>query len=163
MPEKSYTQQKEQPLNEMAQNAMRNYQQALQTSLKLQEEAARWWTNLWSQSASPQDWQKRFTNLTVMMGAAMPAAQRRMEEIMGLMEQNSRSGAELFRKAMDAAQSPVPAESQAKWMEFWTAALKAAQTNTETLTQIGARAMNSWMDFIQKNTEVTSIRVPKTA
>ena len=93
----------------------------------------------------------------------MPQTQRRMEEAMELMEKNSRTGAELVKKAVDAAQSPVPAESQAKWIEFWTASLKATQANAEAVAQLGARAMNSWIQFIQKNSEVTSVRVPKTA
>src|SRR5437868_14212417 len=86
---------KEKPVTEMAEKAMRNYEQAMRTSVKLQEEAGRWWTTMLNQTASANDWQKRVTNLTSMANGIMPIAQRRMEEMMDLMEKNSRTGAEL--------------------------------------------------------------------
>jgi len=153
----------EKAFDEMADKAMRNYEQALRTGLKLQEEAVRCWGNMFNQTASTQDWQRRFTNLTAMSSEMMPITQQRMEEVLDLMERNSRTGADLVKKAVDAAQTPVPAESQAKWMEFWTSSLGAARTNAEAISQISAKALDSWMDFVRKNTEITEIRVPKAA
>lgn len=147
----------------MADKAMRNYEQALRTGLKLQEEAVRCWGNMFNQTASTQDWQRRFTNLTAMTSEMMPLTQQRMEEVLDLMEKNSRTGADLMKKAVDAAQTPVPAESQAKWMEFWTSSLGAARTNAEAISQISAKAMDAWIDFVRKNTEVTEIRLPRAA
>jgi hypothetical protein len=98
-----------------------------------------------------------------MASNVMPLAQRRMEDVMDLMEKNSRASAELMKKAVDAAQTPVIAESQAKWMEFWTSSLRAMQSNVEAFTEIGTKAIDSWIDFVRKNTETTEMRVPKTA
>jgi len=154
---------KENPVADMADKAMKNYEQALRTGLKLQEEAGKWWTGVLNQSTSAQDWQKRATNWTTMATGVMPAAQKRMEDVLELMEKSSRTGAELVKKAVDAAQTPVIAESQAKWLDFWTASLGAARSNAEALTQIHTRAIDSWIDFVRTNTEVTEIRVPKTA
>ncbi len=151
------------PLTEMADAALKNYEQALRTGLKLQEEAVRCWTNVFNQTASPQDWQRRITNITALTSEMMPMTQRRMEEMLDLVEQNSRVGAELMKKAVDAVQSPVPAESQAKWMDFATYSLGAARSTAEAVTQISTRAIDSWIDFVRKNTAVTEIRVPKAA
>jgi hypothetical protein len=46
-------------------------------------------------------------------------------------------------------------------MEFWTSSVGVARTNAEALTKISNKAIDSWIEFIQKNTEVTEIRVPK--
>jgi hypothetical protein len=116
-----------------------------------------------NQAAGTTDWQKRLTNMTTVASTLVPLAQERMDEVMALMEHNSRTGAELAKQAMDAAQTPVIADSQAKWMDFWTSSLGVARTNTEALTKISNKAIDSWIDFIQKNTEVTEIRVPKSA
>jgi len=78
------------------------------------------------------------------------------------MEKNGRTGAELMKKAVDAAQTPAIAESQAKWMDFWTSSMGAVRSNAEAVTQISTKAIDSWIDFIRENTEVTEIRVPKT-
>jgi len=154
---------KEKPAAEMAEKAMRNYEQALRTGVKLQEEAGRWWTTMLNQTTSAQDWQKRVTNLTSVANGVMPVAQKRMEEVMELMEKNSRTGAELMKKAVDAAQSPAIAESQAKWIEVWTSSLGAVRSNAEALTEINTRVIDSWIDFARKNTEITEVRVPRTA
>jgi len=163
MKEKTQSQTKEKPISEMADKALKGYEQAIRTGLKLQEEATRWWTSTLSQTASPQDWQKRFTNATALANGVMPIAQRRMEEVLELMEKNSRTGAELLKKAADAAQTPVIADSQAKWMDFWAASVGAARSNAEAVTEINSRAMDAWIDFIRKNTEVTEVRIPKAA
>jgi translation initiation factor 2 alpha subunit (eIF-2alpha) len=161
--EKRIMKEQEKPVTDMADKAMKNYEQALRTSLKLQEEAVKCFNHMFNQTASPQDWQKRFTNFTALTSEVMPMTQKRMEEVLDLMEKNSRTGAELVKKAVDAAQSPVPAESQAKWMEFWTSSMGAARSNAEALTQISARAIDSWIDFVRRNTEVTEIRVLRGA
>jgi hypothetical protein len=151
------------PMSDMADKAMKNYEQALHTSLKFQEEAGRWWTSMLNQTAFTQDWQKRVSNMTGMANTLMPMAQRRMEEVMSLMEKNGRAGAELMKKAVDAAQTPAIAESQAKWMDFWTSSMGAVRSNAEAVTEISTKAIDSWIDFIRENTEMTQIRVPKTA
>ncbi len=154
---------KEKPMTEMTDQAMRNYEQALRTGLKLQEEAVKWWSGMLNQTTTSQDWQKRFANFSNVATGVMPVAQKRMEEVLDLMEKNSQTGADLMKKAVDAAQTPVIAESQAKWMDFWTSSLGAIRRNAEAMTQINTRAIDSWIDFVRQNTEVTEIRVPKTA
>ena len=86
-----------------------------------------------------------------------------MEEVISLMEKNSKTGAELMKKAVDAAQTPVIAESQAKWMDFWTSSMGAVRSNTEAVSEMSSKAIDSWIDFVRKNTEVTEVRVPKSA
>ncbi|HWX20271.1 MAG TPA: hypothetical protein VN578_10255 [Candidatus Binatia bacterium] len=161
--EGNYMKDNTKPLADMADTAMKNYEQAVRTSLKFQEEAGKWWSSMLNQATFAQDMQKRFNNVTGMANTLMPLAQRRMEEVMSLVEKNGRTSAELMKKAVDAAQTPVIAESQAKWTEFWTSSMGAARSNAEALAQISTRTFDSWIDFIQKNTEVTEIRVPKTA
>ncbi|HYG34082.1 MAG TPA: hypothetical protein VEC99_04830 [Clostridia bacterium] len=60
------------------------------------------------------------TQLSAMTSQLLPMAEKQLEEVVGLMEKNNRITAELMSKAIAAAQTPVIAESQAKWTEFWT-------------------------------------------
>lgn len=158
------------PMTEMADTARKNYEQAMKTGLKMQEEASKWWSTLFSPTgamfspaAFSPDWQKQFSTMTGMANSLVPLAQRRMEDMMDLMEKNSRTSAELMKKAVDAAQTPAVAESQAKWMEFWTSSMGAVRSNAEAVSQISTKAIDSWIDFIRKNSEVTEMRVPKAA
>jgi len=45
----------------------------------------------------------------------------------------------------------------------WTSSLGAFRSNAEALTQINTRVIDSMIDFARKNTEVTEVRVPRTA
>ena len=151
------------PMSEMADTALKNYEQAIRTGLKLQEEAGRWWSTVLTRTSTNQDWQKQFTTVTGVANSLLPLAQQRMEEVLALVEKNGRAGADLVKKAVDAAQTPVIAESQAKWMEVWTGSINATRASAEGWAQIGTKALDGWIDFIQKHTEVTEIRVPKSA
>ena len=141
------------PLNAMANQARHNYEQAVRTGQKLQEEAGQWWTRVLGQAITAADWQKHFARLTVMTSSAMPLAQRRLEDAMELMEKNGRASAELMRKAIDAVQTAGIAESQEKWMEFWSSSVKAVQSNLEAVTELNTRTINSWIDFVRKNAD----------
>src|SRR5512133_333476 len=118
------------PVTDMAEKAMKNYEQALRTGLKFQEEAGKWWTSVFNQAGLTPDWHKRVNDWSGVASSLMPLAQRRMEEMLALMEKNSKTGSELVKKAVDAAQTPAMAESQAKWMDFWASSLGAVRSNT---------------------------------
>jgi hypothetical protein len=150
-------------MNQMTDTAMKNYEHAMRAGLKLQEEAGRCWSNMLNQTTLAQDWQKRWSGAAWMANDMMPMAQKRMEEVMDLMEKNSRTGAELMKKAVDAAQTPAMADSQAKWMDFWTSSMGAVRSNTEALTQIGTKAIDSWIDFVRKSAEGAEARVARAA
>lgn len=153
---------RETAMSDMADTALKNYEQAIRTTLKLQEEAARCWTSMLNQGTFVQDWQKRVNHFSGVTNKLVPLAQQRMEEVIGLMEKNGRAGAELMKKAVDAAQTPGVTESQAKWMDFWTSSIGAVRSNTEAVTEIGTKAVDSWIDFVRKNADVSEFRPSKS-
>jgi len=152
-----------QPLADMAETAMRNYEQAMRTGLKFQEEAGKMWTSMFNQAACAQDWQKQVSGMTGVANSLLPLAQRRMEEVMSLLEKNGKTGAELIKQAVDAAQTPAVAESQAKWMEFWTSSMGALRSNAEAVSQISSKAIDSWIDVIRKTGEFNGTRAAHAA
>src|SRR6266478_406294 len=92
-------------VSEVTDKAMKNFEQALRTGVKLQEEAARCWTTVLNQTASAQDWQRQIANFTNLANGFLPATQKQMEGVLDLMENNTRAGVELMKKAVDAAQT----------------------------------------------------------
>ncbi len=148
---------------EMTNQAMKNYEQALRTGLKMQEEAVKWWSGMITHATTAQDWQNKLNNVANLANEVMPMAQKGMEEVLDLFEKNSRTGNELMKKAVEAAQAPVIADSQSKWMDVFTSSLGAMRSNAEAFTQMSTKAIDSWINFVRQNTEVTEIRVPKTS
>ena len=149
-------------MSDMAEKAMRNYDQIVRTGLKIQEEASRCWSNMITHGASVQDWQRPFSAFASVANGVLPKAQRSMQELLEVAEKNSRTSVELLRKAADAIQAPGMAERQAKWMDWWATSLGAARANTDALMQIGTRAFDTWIDYVQKNSEITQMREAKS-
>jgi len=147
------------PIADAAEAALKNYQQALRTGLKLQEEAGKWWNSAWNQASLTEDWQKRVNCATGVANSFMPLAQKRMEEVITLMEKNTEAGTQLLKKAVDAAQAPALAESQAKWMDFWTSSMGAVRSNAEAVTHISSKAIDSWIEFVRKTGEVVETQI----
>jgi hypothetical protein len=142
-------------MSNTAEMLRKNYEQALHTGLKLQEEAGRWWGSMFN-AAGCADFQEQLNSAGRTANGLLPLAQKRVGELIELAEKNSRTSAELFQKAVEAAQTPSMAESQTKWTEFWTASVHAARAHTEALSQIGTKAFDSWAAFVRTNTEATN-------
>jgi hypothetical protein len=149
--------------SEMAEKAMKNYEQVFRTGVKLQEEAIKCCTGWANPARAAQEWQKGMPNVTKLTSSLLPNAQKRMEEALELAEQNSRTGAELMRKALEAAQTPTIAESQTKWADVATSSLNALRSNVEALTEINGKVIDSWMEFVRKSAQFTEPRLAKAA
>jgi hypothetical protein len=157
------TDQRTKPLSEAADKAMKNCEQAVRTGLKLQEEAAHLWTNLLKPGAAPQDWQKQFSSAGNVANGILPAAQKHLEEVIELVEQNTKASTDLMKKAAEACQTTTLPECQAKWLDLCTASADLARSNVEAVTQINSRAVDSWIDFVRKNADVTKAHAPRTS
>lgn len=140
-------------LSEMADTLRKNCEQALRTSLKFPEEAGRWWSSVLNPAACAQQWQEQLNYTTRAANGILPLAQKPLGELIDLAEKNSRTSAELLKKACEAAQTVAPGESQAKWTEFCTSSLQAMRSNSEALSQISSKALDSWAGFIRHNAE----------
>ena len=154
---------RERVMSDMADKAMRNYDQIVRTGLKIQEEASRCWTSMVTQGASAHDWQRPFSAFASVANSVLPKAQRSMQDLLEVAEKNSRTGVDLMRKAADAMQTPGLAERQAKWMDVWASSLGAARANADAMMQLGSRAFDTWIDYVQKNSEMTQMRESKSS
>jgi hypothetical protein len=138
------------PAAEIFEQAMKQYEQALKTGLKLQEESGRMFTSLLNEASSAEEWQKRASTLSKEI---IPAAQKRMNECVKLVEESSRTSLELLRKAMDASLVPPGQESQAKWVDFWEASLGTLRDNAKAVSEINNGVVDAWGAFLRKSSE----------
>ena len=154
---------KRNPVSDIADQFVSNYEQALRTSIRMQQEMVQCWGKWINQSTPAEDCQRRVTRLAGLVNQYVPENEKRVEELVDLMQANTRAGSDLLKKAADAAQTPSPGEAQTKWMDLWTSSVGAVRSASERLTQIGGRAMDSWMDFAQKSVEASQVHVQKAA
>jgi hypothetical protein len=144
------------PVSEVFDQAMKNYEQALRTGLKFQEDTGKCLVNLFNQGGSPQDAYKQFTSEVI------PAAQKRFSECVELLEQNSRTGFDVLKKGVEATQTASIAETQTKWVDVCEQSLKSLRTNAQAVADINAKAIDSWIEFVKKaSAEVTESKSAK--
>ncbi len=138
------------PVNELYEHALKNYEQALKTGLKLQEEVGKWWSNVATPGEGLQDWQKKVNH---MLDDAFPVLQKRMEETLQHVEDNARTSLDLLKQAAEVTQCTTMPESQAKVQKLWQTSLNSLQRNTQAITQANVKMMETWSDFVRKGIE----------
>jgi hypothetical protein len=147
---------------EVADTLRKNCEQALRTGLKFQEEAGRWWSSVLNSATCAQQWQEQLNAATRTANSLLPLTQKPMSEMIDFIEKSTQSTAELVKKASEAAQAPALAESQTKWADFWSSSLNVARSNAEALSQINSRAIESWSEFLRKNSEMGNAHSAKS-
>ena len=141
------------PISEVVEQAMKNYEQALQASLRLQGESSKWWTDFMTQTAAPSDWQKRWNAAAV---ETIPVVQQRMEESLRLLEQGSKTSLELMKQALQVTATDSAASAQSKVQALWEASLQALRNNAHAVSQANAKVVESWMQLFSKQTETAA-------
>jgi len=146
------------PVSELFDQAMSSYEQAYRTGLRLQEESGKWWTMLLEQTGPSREWQRTFRT---MANELLPEAQKRMEDGLRLMEQNSRASVELlklFKRSFEVPQTNPLAEGQTKLLSFWEASLNSVKDSAQALAQANTQAIESWMELFRKGTDMAAER-----
>lgn len=148
---KESAQEKDNALAQLSEQAFKNWEKVLRNGLKLQEQAGQWWSNSLNAAALGQEWQKQMASYNSVVSDLIPESQQQMEEGLNFLTENSQKGNELFKKALDAVQTPVLAERQGKWMDLWDSSLRLLRTNTEAIAQMQTRALDTYIQFVQRN------------
>jgi len=60
-------------------------------------------------------------------------------------------------------QAPAIGESQRKWVDFWSSSMKAFQSNIETATAVGTKAIDGWVRFVRDHREAVEAPTLKAA
>ena len=144
------TEEKTKPMTDLFDQAIKNYEQALRTGLKLQEDSGKLWTNLINHTHSPQDWQRKAKSIS---DDFIPQTQKAMDDGIKLIEQNTRTSVELLKKAVATAQSASVQEAQSRFLGLWEGSLTALRDTTQSVTQANTKAVEAWMEFVRKSAE----------
>ena len=151
------------PVLEMAEQTVRNCEQAFRTGLKFQEEAGQRWGSLFNPVAPAPVFKKGVANLTGLVVDVIPMLEKRAEDVMDLVGKNAQRSAELMRKVVEVAETPVMAERENKCADFWKLWIQASRSNTEALLNINSRAVDAWFDFLQKSVDLAQSGVETVA
>jgi hypothetical protein len=141
------TEEKTKPFADLFEQATRNYEQAVKTGLKAQEESAKLWTNLCNQITGPADLQKR---VKAFADEVIPQTQKNLNEYLKLVEQNSRATVELVKKAVATSQATSPQDAQSKFLALWETTLGVVRETAQSVTQANTKAVESCLEILRK-------------
>jgi hypothetical protein len=130
----------------LVEQAIKNYEEALQTGVRIQEESSKWWTEF-MQSGAPAEWRQRWGSSAM---DNIPVVQQRMEDALHLLEQGSRTSLDLMKRAMEVAMTETPAEAQGKLQDLWGASLQALRGNGQAVAQANAKVVEAWMQLFSR-------------
>jgi len=148
----SYAQAATEQGTELFDQAIRNYEQALRTGVRMQEDTTKWWANFLNQSVWPQEWQKQ---ISTVMAHAIPTAQKNLEDSLRLLDQSSKTGLNLLKRAMDGTRGSAASDVQDQVQELWSSSLNVLQSNMRAITESQSRMMESWSEFVRKGVAST--------
>jgi len=132
---------------ELAHQALDNYHQALQTSLKLQEESARSWADfLRATTATPATWLEQPKQA---LGRAVLAAQQRLQECHRLFEENSRAGLDLLNQAIQTTNPECSKKATEELERVLERALANFRNGVDAITEFNGKALECWSQVFE--------------
>lgn len=139
------------PVKDMTERAFGIWEDTVRSGLKMQEEAFK--SRPGKYIRAMEEMQSQFGRFKEMTEDLSPAMQKRADEILELIDKNTKLGNQLSQLASEASKMPMVAEQQSKWMDYWKLAVGGLYSNAEALVQIEARTMIGWIDFAKKSCE----------
>lgn len=137
------------PMMEMGKigaQAMKDWEQAFEASLRFQEASGRCWSNAFNPALHIQAWQKSFA---AMAESAAPTAEKQVKDALKLAVKNTETCNDFMGKMM----SPEIGASRAGCADYGNSMMEAVKANSELLAEINAQAMNSFIEFNQRMAE----------
>jgi hypothetical protein len=135
---------------EVLDQAAQTYFGAVRTGLKLQEDIATRWVNLFTKADSGEYLPLAFQQA---VNEAVPLVQKQTEDALKLIEKGTRQSLDLLAQAFETGQAESPAKAQARLEELWEASLTTLRDNARAMVQANGRLMESWASLARKNVE----------
>jgi len=142
---------------------MKNCEQTIRLGLKLQEETARWWSNVLHQSPAVPEWQRAMESWASLAADAIPATQKRAEEMVEVVDKANRQAMELMKQSIEVVQCSNERDRYSKAFELWSDTLKAGRSNAEQVVAVGNKAIDSWMGYVRKQVDILDSAAAKAA
>ncbi len=138
--------------------AVRSFPEVVQTATKFQEESVKGLQEMFGPAALPA-WQK---TAQVVVNDIMAVAQKNTGETLQAMEQNLKTGMELWQKAFAVHPDKPQPNLQEETMGFWQTMSGLLRANTEIMIRANSRMGKTWMELGRMATNVDGGRSAPT-
>ena len=119
--------------------ATENFTKAVQTGIQLQQETAKFWTDMLTKQAETA--RSQFEKVSA---EAVPAQKRAVETFQKMFDEQSRSAMELLRKSFEVGQARDGGQACDRLSTIWKDSFEAMRSSADTLTRAQHEMIESW-------------------
>ncbi len=133
--------------DELFREGIRAWEAAVDAGVKMQEEYSQWLRHMFCEAGSLSEWYNKAQSAVT---DSIGKAQENIDEATRLINQNAESCIKLIQKAINGRQPESTAEAQARFTEWWEAALESMRANTQAMLGANTRMLSAWSDLARK-------------
>ena len=134
-------------IDELFQEAMRNYEKALKSGIQLQEESVNLWKDLLTKLSSPQELQAKLESMTA---DVFPKARKRMEEFVETFNRTSHQTIDLFEKTLGVYQATSVTDAQRRVQDLIESSLSTLRVNVHSALNTNAKIIADWKELVDR-------------
>lgn len=129
---------------DLFEEAYKSFDQALKTGIQVQEDTVKMWKDLLGKTSSPTEFQAKFVE---MAEGVFPAAKKRMDDALKLIEENYKTSTDLLQQAMKVWQPGSITETQNRIQGLWETSLSAARSNAQAVVKTNQQILDTWTNL----------------
>jgi len=130
--------------------AASSFGEALKTGVKFQEDFAKYWSDVMDKTGPLAEVQKRSLST---MKEVVPVAQKNVEDLFRVVDENYRRGLELMKKSLEAKPTDSMTDVQARAQKLWEGSIELLKDSTQGLTHANIMALENFAEMMRKSVD----------
>jgi hypothetical protein len=131
-------------LSEMYQNALEQFESALKTGVKIQEESIKMWGTWAKHPPMMPDWTQKAQTAVLDTLSNMP---QQFEDSMRVFNEQSSAAMDMLHRGFEVSRSTNIGDAQEKVRELWETSLGVMRNNIHSLLKVQSQAMQKWEEM----------------
>ncbi len=134
-----------QNIEEILRESKDNYEKALKSGIKFQEDTINHWKDVLQKLGSPEELKAKLEELSAEL---VPAARKQMEKVVETLSRTSDQVLSLSEKTVSVYKAPMLPEAQRRLQDVTESYFAAARDNLKVAFDANARVIGYWSDLV---------------
>jgi histone H3/H4 len=132
-------------IEEILRESVDNYEKALRSGIKFQEDAINRWKDVLPKLGSPEELKAKLEEISA---EVVPAARKQLEEAVGTLSRTSDQVLSLSEKTVSVYKAPTLEEAKSRLQDLTESYFAAARENLKIAFDANARVTGYWSDLV---------------
>jgi len=132
-------------IEEILRDSFGNYEKALESGIKLQEDTINRWKDVLGKLGSMEELQAKLEELSA---EVVPTARKQLEEVVATLSRTSDQVISLSEKTVSVYKAPTLPEAQSRLKDLTESYFTIARENLKIALDANARVIGCWSDLV---------------